>query len=136
MAKKQQHEDGLKEFLERAQETFREAEENVLKAFKDLGERMASTQAEARKKVEELVANWPAKDLFDQFSDREHLEAKVNEVRHGLEHRLEEGTEAFWARLGLATKGDLQDIGRKLSALSKRVKELEPQQKRKTRAEA
>lgn len=135
--KEAKKEDGIKELIERAQETLHEAELNVLKAFKDLSERVQATQAEARKKVDEVLENWPAKAVFDKLTDRAEIEAKVSGLRDGFETRFEEGTEAFWSRLGLATKADVQDVSRKLVTLSKRVKELESAgPKRRTRAEA
>lgn len=135
-------EDGFKELIERAQETLHEAELNVLKAFKDLSERVQATQADARKKIDEVLENWPAKAVFDKLSERAgseraEIEAKVSDLREGWENRFEEGTEAFWSRLGLATKADVQDVSRKLATLSKRFKELESAgPKRRTRAEA
>jgi hypothetical protein len=124
MAKNQ--EPSVKEVIERLQETFTRAEQNVAKALKDVSERLAETQVEAKRKVEELLGHLSAKELKELTArlPDESLSA-LKSFREDFETRFEEGTSAFFGLLGLASKAEVEDLNRKLVQLSRRLKELE-----------
>ena len=116
--------DNFKEVLERIQETFQKAEHNVAKAFKDLTERLVETQSEAKKRFDEVLALLTTKELVERLP-LDEAKAKVAAVRQDFESRFEESTELLWEKLGLASKADVLELTKKLSAVSKRLKELE-----------
>jgi polyhydroxyalkanoate synthesis regulator phasin len=116
--------DNFKEVIERIQDTFQKAEHSVARAFKDLTERLVETQSEAKKRFDELLSLLTTKELVERLP-LDEAKAKVAAVRQDFESKFEESTELLWEKLGLATKADVLDLTKKLSSLSKRLKELE-----------
>jgi hypothetical protein len=54
---------------------------------------------------------------------------RLDEIRKDATRRYEEGVESFLALLQIASKGDLDRIDRKISQLSRKLKEMEQQKK-------
>jgi hypothetical protein len=54
---------------------------------------------------------------------------RLEGIRKDATRRYEEGVESFLALLQIASKGDLERIDRKLSQLSRKLKEIEQQKK-------
>jgi len=131
MAKKEN--DNFKEILDRLQDTFKQAELNVAKAFKDLGERLVDTQQEAKKRVDDVLATLKKKDLAEPVED---ALAKVAAVREDFEERFGHSTELLWEKLGLASKADIADLTKKLAQLTKRLAALEGKKPVRARSEA
>jgi replicative DNA helicase len=121
---KKQSEDSVKVRLERVQEAVQEslkkAEQNLQRSLKEIGEKFAEAQAEAKKRLDEVVEAVEESDFASQAQDALQ---RAKTLRDDLAEKI--GPEALWGALGLATKSDLQDLSRKLNALSKKVKELE-----------
>lgn len=117
---KKKEQDGVKELVEKVQQSFKTAEEAFQKTVKELSERLADAQGEAKKRLDEVLALVQGKDFQELQED---ALAKVVALRDEVEGRLDR--EAFWSAIGLATKSDLDAANKKIAALSRRVKELE-----------
>jgi len=133
MAKKEL--DTLKELFDRVQETYHQAEKNALKAFNHLATRFYGTQAEAKKRVDEVLTHLTAKDLTSRLQIEEALH-KLASVRHDVETRVEEGTEHLLAKIGIATKADIEQVNRKIVAVNRKLKQLETKRGERTRLDA
>lgn len=93
------------------------------------------------KKIESKELFERAQDAFTkaakEFSERlSEVFGETKDLRHGLETKVEQSTEAFWSALGLATKAELADTQKKVTQLQKRVKELEGSKPTRRGAEA
>jgi len=117
-------EDTVKVRLERVQkavqESLEKAEQNLQRSLKDIGAKFADAQHEAKKRLDEVVAELGQSDLAHLPQD---ALLKVNALREELSEKL--GPEALWNALGLATKNDFDSLSKKLNTLAKKVKDLE-----------
>lgn len=122
MAKKEVKETSqLQDALDKVTETLRDAEESVTAGLKEVGERLHATQVEAKRRVDSLLESFNTEDL----SERLDLKTNLDDLKAGFENRLENSQELLWAKLGLATKADLDATNRKLAALTKKLAALE-----------
>jgi len=122
--KKAQNEDSVKVRLERVQEavqdSLKKAEQNLQRSLKEISAKFAEAQHEAKKRLDEVVADLGQADFAHLPQDAMN---KVNALREELADKL--GPEALWSALGLATKSDFETLSKKLNTLSKKVKDLE-----------
>lgn len=138
MAKKEVKENSqLQDALDKVSETLRDAEESVTAGLKEVGERLHATQVEAKRRVDSMLESFNTEDLTERLD----LKANLDDLKAGFENRLENSQELLWAKLGLATKADLDATNRKLAALTKKLAALEgteakPGKKPSRRAEA
>ena len=119
MAKKETNQ--LKEVLERVQGTLKDAEETVVASFKDAGERLQGAQTEAKKRIEAALESFSGPELTDRLA----LNEALADLKAGFENRIEVSGELLWAKLGLATKADVDALSRKVAALTRKLNALE-----------
>lgn len=131
MSKKEPQHEGVKELVEKVQASFKTAEESLAKTLKELSERLADAQQDAKKRLDEVLALVQGKDLQDLQDD---ALARVQALREEVEGKLDPA--ALFAALGLATKQDVANANKKIAALTKRVNELEGSKKPSRRADA
>ncbi len=93
----------------------RKLEKSVQSSRKDFGKRVESGRKDFEKRTRKLRTEVRKNPTFKRLDD----------IRKDATKRYEEGVETLLNTLQVASKGDVQRIDRKISQLSKKLKEME-----------
>jgi predicted adenine nucleotide alpha hydrolase (AANH) superfamily ATPase len=101
--------------IDRFQSAVDDVQSEIKRLQKDLRARRKKLEKEAEKRVSKLRSDFRKNDLVQ----------RAESFGKDLRKQVEQGVDDMLAALQIATKSDVRKIDRKLSAISKRIKELE-----------
>ena len=126
--------DRAEDLLHTVQNKARElvdAEEGLVRTVRDLVEEKGLNPADVRKRLDEVFGRMKTNELWDRVRTSDTVVA-LSDYRDEIEGRVEEAVQRFLATLQLATasdvkglEADLKSLRRKVTTLSKQVKELQ-----------
>jgi polyhydroxyalkanoate synthesis regulator phasin len=119
----------FKERLKEARETGRakilQLEDEAQKLVQRVVARGRDAQAEGKKRLEKLVAK---SELMERVRDADVYQ-RVQSLRSEVEDRLEGGMDRLLDAFGVATKGELEKLSKRLDGLSTKLGEISKIQK-------
>jgi len=109
--------------LQKKARSYLEAEEGLIKTVRQVMEEKGLGPAETRKKLEELVGHIKANKIWDRVKTSDTM-AAFTDYRDEMERRVEDTMHRLVDSFSLASKGDVQDLAKQVTALNKKVNEL------------
>ncbi len=109
--------------LQKRAKDLLEAEDGVVKTVRQLIEEKGLAPHEVQKKLEELVGRIKAAKVWDRVKTSEAMHT-LNDYRGEVERRVEDSMQRVMHALSLASKAELADLSKQVTALNKKVNEL------------
>jgi polyhydroxyalkanoate synthesis regulator phasin len=112
----------LQNLQKRAKE-FLDAEDGLVKTVRTLIDEKGLSPQETQKKLEELIGRIKATKVWDRVKTSDAM-AALNDYRGEMQHRVEGSVQRMIQALSLASKAELDDLSKQVTALNKKVSEL------------
>ncbi len=119
--------DRAEELLHNLQKRARElleAEEGLVSTVRALVEERGFTPGEVKKKLDELVGLIKSNTVWERVSASGAL-GMLADARGEVERRVEGSVQRLLSSLSIASRTDVDDLGRQLSALESKLSDLE-----------
>ncbi len=109
--------------LQKKAKDLLEAEEGVVKTVRALVEEKGLAPQEVQKKLEELVGRIKANKVWERVKASEAF-ATINDYRGEVERKVEDSVQKVMHALSLASRTELADLTKQVTALNKKVNDL------------